>query len=217
MSKPLYWPRNLWVIDIQGWLSEVSTNLDWEATEEQFSFSSGSAFASHLTAADSMVDDFLARKQRGILGFESRPTSKSTPVSNHSNPFHSVAAAAAEAEVTQFHFEPKKYPQPAFFFFFFFFQQPRLFFTSRNVSFVLQRQKIFSAATFFFFSRLKPVSFSSFEILVKKWLFSLICYATKFSLKKTHVLRMDLTVFWLFSLKLNLISLILSVSASFLQ
>ena len=72
MSKPLYWPRNLWVIDIQGWLSEVSTNLDWEATEEQFSFSSGSAFASHLTAADSMVDDFLARKQRGILGFKSR-------------------------------------------------------------------------------------------------------------------------------------------------
>ena len=149
MSKPLYWPRNLWVIDIQGWLSEVSTNLDWEATEEQFSFSSGSAFASHLTAADSMVDDFLARKQRGILGFESRPTSKSTPVSNHSNPFHSVAAAA---EVTQFHFEPKKYPQPAFFFFFFFFQQPRPFLLQETFHLFCSGKKSSLQQLFFLFS-----------------------------------------------------------------
>ena len=151
MSKPLYWPRNLWVIDIQGWLSEVSTNLDWEATEEQFSFSSGSAFASHLTAADSMVDDFLARKQRGILGFKSRPTSKSAPVSNHSNPFHSVAAAAAEAEVTQFHFEPKKISATCFFFFFFF-QQPRPFYFKKRFICFAAAKNLLCSNFFFLFS-----------------------------------------------------------------
>jgi hypothetical protein len=44
-----------------------NTHLVVVAGDEQFSFSSGSAFESHFIVAVSNVDDFLARKHRGIV------------------------------------------------------------------------------------------------------------------------------------------------------
>jgi hypothetical protein len=52
-------------------LNDPYTHLVVVAGDEQFSFSSGSAFESHFIVAESNVTDFLARKQRGILIFKS--------------------------------------------------------------------------------------------------------------------------------------------------